>query len=949
LGSSFYITADDFFCSLHDTKHTTMRLTQAIMRLVGLLIILQTAQTLPSHAQTQTPTQPSPLITNASEQDALGALPVCDTLFVQPNAYRGAGRMAEVNGSTCIGVERNSAWYRITAGADGFFGFVIEPLFVSDDYDWAVYKIPTGESLPAFAARLASITQTASCNFAQATSLDNRQFLGRTGAISTASGDRQTSRGTPFNARIPVVRGEMLLLVVTTFPAAQSGYRLRFGESSTGVIRNADTLQTRITAAVPSMSEGGACSVRSFTVNFSKLLRCESVQPLDFRLQGSDTSFVPALVRSERCGLSPLSWDSTYTIVFTEPISRAGAYTLALTAASGGVSDLCGNVSTSATLAVSITFPTFRPSIGGAREFCAGGSTTLDAGGGYVSYAWRKISTGTTGTTGTTGATGATGATTSANDILGSAQTLAVSTVGTYSVEVQDKSGCIGRDTVRVQLRTEPLRADIAGLRFVCGSSSGSGSAATRLDAGDFLQYRWSNGATTRTIDVSQPGTYSVTVTNEQGCTASTQATISIRSTPLTTLITGRLQFCEGGTTTLDAGTVEGSGTEFQQYQWTQDGQPLAGETKRFFTTNRSGTIAVRVGVNGCTGESPSVRVSAAALPPQPQITQRGNVLIAPEASAYQWFNEFGTAVSDANAGGSSGGTAREFSPQFSGRYSVRVSNQAGCTAQSVLFSITRSEANATFDVGSASGKAGDFVEIPITLRGAAGVLQSGATALGVTLRLNGRLLIPTPEQPSAGAGANAGAGAAGTTVLVSIQDSLLRSGERIERLVRVTARVAQGQIPSDGVFARIRFQAMLGNTTTTTIVLDNAQSEPPRAIAVSVGSAGRFDLTGVATEGTIRLIDTPFRVVQTIALQTSPNPASSQTLVKLSLAQADEISLVVMNALGNPVRTIATGAALQAGAHEFVLPTSDLPQGAYFLVAKGANTRATQALTIIR
>jgi gliding motility-associated-like protein len=48
------------------------------------------------------------------------------------------------------------------------------------------------------------------------------------------------------------------------------------------------------------------------------------------------------------------------------------------------------------------------------------------------------------------------------------------------------------------------------------------------LDAGDHTAWQWSTGETSRTIEVGGPGTYTVVVTNEYGCTATDEITVTM-------------------------------------------------------------------------------------------------------------------------------------------------------------------------------------------------------------------------------------------------------------------------------------------------------------------------------------------------------------------------------------------------------------------------------------
>lgn len=84
-------------------------------------------------------------------------------------------------------------------------------------------------------------------------------------------------------------------------------------------------------------------------------------------------------------------------------------------------------------------------------------------------------------------------------------QTMQVSLPGTYSVIVT-KDGCAGTDTMVLQVAPLPVVA--------LGPDDCSITAVT-LDAGNpGLLYNWSTGANTQTINITQSGNYSVTVTS---------------------------------------------------------------------------------------------------------------------------------------------------------------------------------------------------------------------------------------------------------------------------------------------------------------------------------------------------------------------------------------------------------------------------------------------------
>ncbi len=127
-----------------------------------------------------------------------------------------------------------------------------------------------------------------------------------------------------------------------------------------------------------------------------------------------------------------------------------------------------------------------KPDIAGFLFVCQGQQTNLDAGT-FSKYAW---STGD------------------------STQQIRVSTPGTYCVTVTDNSGCTGTNCVVV----EPSNAPRVGM-FAPSTLCTGDQAQVSLNA-SFLKYHWNTQDTTSKITVDTGGTYCVTVTGFNGCTA---------------------------------------------------------------------------------------------------------------------------------------------------------------------------------------------------------------------------------------------------------------------------------------------------------------------------------------------------------------------------------------------------------------------------------------------
>lgn len=210
---------------------------------------------------------------------------------------------------------------------------------------------------------------------------------------------------------------------------------------------------------------------------------------------------------------------------------------------------------------------------------------------------------------------------------------------GSVAVRVTNSStGCSAGDSINVTINSE-LIPTITPSRppKLCEGDS------VMLDAGTgYKNYRWSTGETTRTIMVRQPGNYTVSVIDSNGCTgASDPLNVVVNPNPFPRItISPKADFCEGDSVLLDAGPG------FADYLWSN------GATTRTITLRTSGTFAVTVtDANGCIGSSPLVSVRANPIPePEvegPRLVCRYSVMEYTvknnPGSSYQWRVTGGT------------------------------------------------------------------------------------------------------------------------------------------------------------------------------------------------------------------------------------------------------------------------------------------------------------------
>ncbi|MBK8831355.1 MAG: hypothetical protein IPN60_10955 [Saprospiraceae bacterium] len=127
-----------------------------------------------------------------------------------------------------------------------------------------------------------------------------------------------------------------------------------------------------------------------------------------------------------------------------------------------------------------------------------------------------------------------------------------------------------------------------------------------------FQNYLWSNSLTVAEITVTQPSTYSVTVTDANGCTDTDAVIVETTDISIPPQILGSSTICLGSPTTLFLSAT------YETYVWSD------GTTAPAIVVSVPGLVSVTVSdVGGCTGEA-SIAVTAGSTL-DPQVVQVSN------------------------------------------------------------------------------------------------------------------------------------------------------------------------------------------------------------------------------------------------------------------------------------------------------------------------------------
>ncbi len=329
----------------------------------------------------------------------------------------------------------------------------------------------------------------------------------------------------------------------------------------------------------------------------------------------------------------------------------AGSYTVNVTDANGCTGTASVTITQPPLLTANITAQTNVKCNGGNT-----GSATVTVAGGTPAYTYAWVPNGGTGPIGTG------------------------LTAGSYTVNVTDNNGCITSATVII---TQPplLTATTVMTQATCGQPNGTATVTAGGGTAPYT-YSWNpSGQTTATASGLSAGTYTATVTDNNGCIATSSIIVTSTAGITVTMTANTNELCNGGNTATATVTVTG-GTLPYTYTWAPSGGTNATGTG---LTAGSYTCTVTDN-NGCTGTAtvvitqPTALVATMGAPTNPLCnggTGSATVTVTGGTPAYTY------------AWVPSGGTNATGTGLSAGTYTVNVTDNNGCT-QTATVTITQ-------------------------------------------------------------------------------------------------------------------------------------------------------------------------------------------------------------------------------------------------------------------
>ncbi|TXK73429.1 T9SS type A sorting domain-containing protein [Mesonia sp. K4-1] len=259
---------------------------------------------------------------------------------------------------------------------------------------------------------------------------------------------------------------------------------------------------------------------------------------------------------------------------------------------------------------------------------------------------------------------------------------------GTYFVTITDANGCTATSSITITEPTALVATSVVDSNITCNAGTNGSATASATGGTAPYNYLWSNAATTASIVGVAAGTYSVTITDANGCIDTSSVTITEPTVLVAASVVDSNVSCNGGSEGNATASVTG-GTAPYTYLWSN------AATTASLVNVTAGTYNVTItDANGCTDTSsvtitePTALVAASAV--NINVTCNGGNDGAATASAtggtapytYLWSN----AATTASIVGVTAGT-----------YNVTITDANGCTDTS---SVTITEPTALIASG---------------------------------------------------------------------------------------------------------------------------------------------------------------------------------------------------------------------------------------------------------
>jgi gliding motility-associated-like protein len=274
----------------------------------------------------------------------------------------------------------------------------------------------------------------------------------------------------------------------------------------------------------------------------------------------------------------------------------------------------------------------------------------------------------------------------------------------TYTITATDGNGCTGSTTVTIAEPAE-LLASVNTTPTDCGATTGSATASYTGGTGT-VSYSWNpGGQTTAVISNVSAGVYTVTVEDQNGCTAQASGNVNTLNGPVLTTQVLQQVSCFNGADGSASVQVSG-GTSPYNVVWSP-----SGETTTTAAQLEAGTNTITVTDAGGCVTTATVQIT------EPSAIQITGVVTNEQCGALDGAVDatFTGGTGTLTPSWSNGASTADINGLNNGTYTLTVTDQNGCSADQDFTVLQVGSLAASVSPTSASIDAGDSVSITVS------------------------------------------------------------------------------------------------------------------------------------------------------------------------------------------------------------------------------------------
>lgn len=269
----------------------------------------------------------------------------------------------------------------------------------------------------------------------------------------------------------------------------------------------------------------------------------------------------------------------------------------------------------------------------------------------------------------------------------------------TYTVTVMDATSSTATATASVTVNPSPVaNAGSDATLCSCGTMQFSGSGGgTYAWSGPNSFSASSQNPTIVCITTLYTGTYTLVITNANGCTGSDNVTLTVKQTPAAPTAGSNSPVNPGNNLSLTASTVSGA-----TYNWSGPNSFTSSSQNPVIvavSTVYAGCYSVTATVNGCTSPAGITCVTVGPTAVQ-EINPQSEIIISPnpnngtfviksetKQSQIEIYNVYGEKIisMSPSGGGAGGGITINLSDQPSGIYFLQLKTEQGIIAKKII------------------------------------------------------------------------------------------------------------------------------------------------------------------------------------------------------------------------------------------------------------------------